>query len=228
MEIPVEAESREEPTPFFTYILLGLMALIQLALTFSNEATILEFYETYSLIPVRFFDGVALESVFTYAFLHGNWMHLFVNGVALYGAGAIVERDIGHLRFVMVFVLSGAVAGLFHSYLNPASSIPLVGASGAIFGIIAVLFLLMPFKMTFALIVPLPSIVVGLMLSLFELSSFWMAADPGIAHDAHLSGFVFGCVCAFAIDQRRAMKGLIIALAVLALIYLLGVYLGLT
>jgi membrane associated rhomboid family serine protease len=55
-----------------------------------------------------------------------------------------------------------------------------------------------------------------------------MAADPGIAHDAHLSGFVFGCVCAFAIDQRRAMKGLIIALAVLALIYLLGVYLGLT
>jgi membrane associated rhomboid family serine protease len=103
----------------------------------------------------------------------------------------------------------------------------LVGSSGAVFGVIAVLFLLMPFKLTFTMVVPLPSVIVGLMLSAVELSAFWMATDIGVAHDAHLVGFITGGLCAFVIDKKRALKGLFIALVVLAAIYYLGAYFNL-
>lgn len=222
-----EEERKKEPTPFITNLILVTTILIQIYISIIPKGEALRIYETYSLVPVQLFDGVHIDSLFTYMFLHGNLVHLLVNSIALYGTGRTVERDIGNIKYLLVFIISGVAAGIFHSYLNPFSSAPLVGSSGAIFGVIATLFLLMPFKITFALIVPLPSVIVGVMLSIVELSAFWMQNDLGIAHDAHLAGFITGCVCAFAIDRDRALKGLIIAGTVVALLYYLGVYFGL-
>ena len=227
LEMEDEGRERIQPAPYVTSALLILTIIIQLYLFVLRPSEALEFYETYSLIPANLFKGVHIDSLVTYMFLHGNLMHLIVNGVALYGAGIIVERDIGHLRYFLAFLLSGISAGLIHGLLNPSSDTPLVGSSGAIFGIIAILFLLMPFKITFALVVPMPSVIVGLMLSAVEISAVWMASDMGIAHDAHLIGFVTGGVCAFVIDKKRALKGLFIAAVVLAVIYYLGVYFNL-
>ena len=216
-------EKVKEKTPFITYLLLSILVVVQLYLLLTGVERSKTMYATFSLVPVRLFQAVNLDSLVTYMFLHGNLVHLIVNGFALYGAGVIVEKDIGHLRYLLVFIVSGVVSGAIHCYLNPASEISLVGSSGAIFGLIAVLFLLMPFKLTFALVVPMPSVVVGLMLSLVELSAFWMASDVGIAHDVHLSGFVMGTISAFIIDRKRALKGLIIATIILALIYYVGI-----
>ena len=85
----------------------------------------------------------------------------------------------------------------------------------------------MPFKITFALIVPLPSVFVGVLLSAAEFSAAWLSTDTGISHVAHLGGFFFGCICAFAMDRKRAFKGFIIAVVVFAVLYYLGVYFGL-
>ena len=175
-------------------------------------------------MPVRLLDGMFLDSAVTYMFLHGNWVHLFVNVIALLGAGIPVERDIGRVRFIILFMLSGLFAGVVHSVLNPLSSVPLVGSSGAIFGVIAVLFLLMPFKLTYALVIPLPSVVVGLMLVFIESSAIWLAQDIAIAHDAHIVGFIVGSSYAFILDKRRALKGLVIASVILVLMYLIGLY----
>lgn len=227
LEMGDEGEEIRQPAPYVTGALFFMTVLVQLYLLVLGPSEALAFYETYSLVPVNLFHGVHVDSLVTYMFLHGNLIHLIVNGVALYGAGSIVERDIGHARYLMVFLSSGISAGLIHCFMNPSSSIPLVGSSGAIFGIIAILFLLMPFKITFALVVPLPSVVVGLMLSAVELSAFWMATDVGIAHDAHLVGFITGGACAFLIDRKRALKGLFIAIVFLAVIYYLGAYFNL-
>ncbi len=202
------------------------MALIHLNLSIMPREATLLFYETYSLFQVRLFDGLMLDTLLTYALLHGNWVHLIVNSVSLLCAGVIVETDIGHLRFLGAFITSGVIAGLLHSLLNPASSVPIIGASGAIFGVIAVLFLLMPFKITYALIIPLPSVAVGLMLSIVELYSLYTPADPTIAHDAHLAGFAYGCIYAFLMDKRRSLKGLVVALIVLGVMYYIGVAYG--
>jgi membrane associated rhomboid family serine protease len=221
------SEERKKPSLMVTNLLLIATISIQLYLYVLGPSKALKLYETYSLVPVNLFGGVSVDSIITYMFLHGDLVHLLVNSVALYGAGSMVERDIGHVKYLLVFLASGVAAGLVHCILNPSSEIPLVGSSGAIFGIIAVLFLLMPFKITFTLVVPLPSVILGIMLSLVELSAFWMASDFGVAHDAHLAGFVTGGICAFLIDKKRAVKGLFIAAVVFALIYYLGVYFNL-
>ncbi|UCH56930.1 MAG: rhomboid family intramembrane serine protease [Candidatus Bathyarchaeota archaeon] len=218
----MDEEEPKRAVPYITYVLLTALFVIQLYLNFIPSAIALELFETYSLIPARLFDGVMLDSVLTYIFLHGSWAHLAVNCVALYGAGAPVENEIGHIRFAIGFLVSGVFAGVAHSFLNPSSSVPLIGSSGAIFGIIAILFLLMPFKLTYALVIPLPSVVVGLMLSLVELSALGLPVDLAVAHEAHMSGFIFGCIYAFVLDMKRAVKGLFIAAFVLALMYYVG------
>ena len=212
-----------KPRPIITYALIAVMALIHFYLSLIPREEVLLFYETYSLFPVRLFDGAMVDTLLTYIFLHGNWVHLIVNCVSLLGAGVIVENDIGHLKFLGAFISSGVIAGLSHSLLNPPSSVPIIGASGAIFGVIAVLFLLMPFKLTYALVIPLPSVAVGLMLSIIELYSLYTPTDLTIAHDAHIAGFAYGLIYAFIIDKKRALKGLIIALIALAVMYYIGV-----
>ena len=222
----MEESTERKPTPYITYLLMVLMVFLQAYLTLLPSARALNIFETYSLMPVRLLDGIFLDSALTYMFLHGNWVHLFVNVIALLGAGIPVERDIGRVRFIILFILSGVVAGVVHCVLNPLSRVPLVGSSGAIFGIIAVLFLLMPFKLTYALVIPLPSVVVGLILVLVESSAIWQANDIAIAHDAHIMGFITGCVYAFILDKRRAFKGLIVAAVILVLMYLISQYYG--
>jgi membrane associated rhomboid family serine protease len=219
-------EEKKTPKPFVTYTLLVVMILVHLYRSLVPPAEVIRLYETYSLFPVRFFDGIMLDNLLTYVFLHGNWVHLFANCISLFGAGTIVETDIGHLKFLIAFLTSGIVAGLFHSLFNLTSSVPIIGASGAIFGIIAILFLLMPFKITYTLMIPLPSVAVGLILSIIELYSFWVPTDLTIAHDAHIVGFVFGCFYAFIVDKRRALKGFIVALLVLGVLYYVGIVYG--
>ena len=220
----MDEESNRKIVPFITFIFVAIMVFLQVYLMIIPLATALYILENYSLMPVRLLKGVFLDSLVTYIFLHGNWVHLFVNLIALLGAGMIVERDIGHFRYFILFILSGVVAGIVHSIINPHSNMPLVGSSGAIFGVIAVLFLLMPFKLTYALVVPLPSVVVGLMLIVVESSAIWFSKDITIAHDAHIFGFIMGGIYAFIIDKRRALKGLFVATAILFLIYLMGLY----
>ena len=221
------ADLRAESRPLVTYLLLASIALIQVYISTLPVDEAVRFFDEYALFPVKLFDGVGIAGLVTYMFLHGNWMHFLVNAVALLGAGVIVEREIGSATYALVYLSSGLAAGLVHSFLHVSSDVPLVGSSGAIFGAIAVLFLLMPFKITFALIVPLPSVLVGIMVSAIEFSAVWLPSDTGIAHDAHLSGFIFGCICAFAIDRKRALKGLFIAIVVFGVLLYLGIYFGL-
>lgn len=207
-----------------TYLILLFVVIIHVYVSAIPRKEADMIYQLWALYPSRLFRGLGLEGLATYMFLHGDWLHLVVNVIALLGAGVIVEREIGSKRYALVFFFSGVTAGFAHSVLNASSGIPVVGASGAIFGVIAVLFLLMPFKITFALGLPLPAVVMGVIMLAVEFSSLLFSKSSGIAHTAHVAGFIFGCACAFAIDTRRALKGLVIALLVSTLLYFLGVY----
>ena len=218
---------KKQSTPYVTYLLLLIIIIIHVYLSILPIDTVLGIYETFTLFPVKLFNDFTIDTLVTYLFLHGNWVHLFVNCIALAGSGFIVEKDIGHSKFIIAFLASGVASGLTHSILYPFSSVPLIGASGAIFGIIALLFLLMPFKITYALVIPLPSVLVGIMLSLVELYSLWAPMDVTIAHDAHITGFVSGCIYAFIIDKKRALRGFTIALIILVIMYYLGLRYGL-
>jgi membrane associated rhomboid family serine protease len=94
-----------------------------------------------------FATGVDMPERFTlvtYMFLHGSWIHLLGNMLFLWVFGDNIEDAMGHWRFIMFYLMCGIFAGLLHSWMNPTSEIPLVGASGAVAGVIAAYLILHP------------------------------------------------------------------------------------
>jgi membrane associated rhomboid family serine protease len=207
-----------------TNALIALCVLIFLITLFGSEEFALSLLYGYGLIPSAV--GVASPlTLVTYMFLHASLAHLASNIFVLYTVGREVERDVGSLRLGLIYLASGVSAGIIHMAVNPTSDTPVMGASGAIFGLIAVMMLLMPFKVTTALFLPLPGVVMGLFLVLVEIASVLVSVESGVAHDMHLYGFFVGCIGAFAIDYDRAFRGLIIALLILLGLYVWAVYL---
>jgi membrane associated rhomboid family serine protease len=209
--------------PTVTNALIALCVLMFLVILFGPKGFVMSLIFDYGLIPSAVGAAGPLSLV-TYMFLHANLAHLASNVFVLYTVGREVERDVGSLRFGLVYLASGVFAGLIHMAVDPASDVPVIGASGAIFGLIAVLLLLMPFKVTTALFLPLPGVVMGLLLVLVEVAAVIVSVESGVAHDMHLYGFFVGCIGAFAIDYNRAFRGLVIALLILLALYIWAVY----
>lgn len=137
--------------------------------------------EQFGLIPAHFVPGALVTSTF----LHdpGALAHIAGNMVCLAIFGAIVERALGHVGFLALYTLSGIAGGLLHVAVGPTATEPLVGASGAIFGLIAVAGVLRPRLMGFV--------------AAFVLINVWHALAGGeesVSFGAHLGGFFAGFI----------------------------------
>jgi membrane associated rhomboid family serine protease len=165
-------------------------------------------------------------SFITYMFLHVDIQHLASNMFVLLSVGRAVESEIGSTKFGLVFLGSGFFSAFAHVLFNQGSEISVIGASGAIFGVIAVLLLLMPFKFTSALFLPLTGVILGLSMLAIEIMSLRYGGVTYIAHDVHLYGFVAGSIASFGVDYSRAMKGLIISVLVVVALYYWVFYLN--
>jgi membrane associated rhomboid family serine protease len=152
-------------------------------------------------------------TVFTSMFMHGGWMHLIGNMLYLWIFGDNVEDSMGHGRFVVFYLLCGIAAVLAQALPDPASTIPMVGASGAISGVLGAYLLLYPHARVLVAI-PLGFLLhtmripAGLVLVLwFGLQLFSSAmAQPGqggVAFRAHIGGFVAGMILIPLFKQRR-------------------------
>ena len=159
-------------------------------------------------------------------FLHADFQHLASNMFVLLSVGRAVESEIGTVKFGMVFLGSGAFSGFAHVLFNQGSGMNVIGASGAVFGAIAVLLLLMPFKFTSALLLPVPGVVLGLSMLAVEITSLMNGSDVFVAHDVHLYGFIAGSLASFGLDYGRALKGLIISVLVVLWLYYWVYYLN--
>lgn len=147
----------------------------------------------------------AFATVFTSMFLHGGWMHLIGNMLYLWIFGNNVEESMGHGRFIVFYLLCGVAAVFAQTLPNPESQIPMVGASGAISGVLGAYLLLLP-RAKVLVAIPLgfyfptlrlpAAIVLGLWFVLQLVNS--LLADPdqgGVAFGAHIGGFLAGMVC---------------------------------
>jgi membrane associated rhomboid family serine protease len=94
-------------------------------------------FATGAYIPERF-------TLITYMFIHGSWIHLLGNMLFLWVFGDNIEDAMGHLRFIMFYLMCGIFAAVLHSWMNPTSDMPLVGASGAVAGVVAAYLILHP------------------------------------------------------------------------------------
>ncbi len=141
--------------------------------------------------------------VLTSMFLHGGWLHLIGNIWILWLFGDNIEDRLGHGLFLLFYVGCGGVAALLHSVLHASSTVPTIGASGAIAGVMGAYFLLFPFKWI-TVLVPLGFIPLFLRVPAFVYLFIWIAAQliggyatvgreaAGVAFWAHVGGFFAG------------------------------------
>lgn len=146
----------------------------------------------------------AFATVFTSMFLHGGLLHLGGNMLYLWIFGNNIEEAMGHMRFFVFYFLSGIAAALTMAYMDPSSGIPMVGASGAISGVLGAYMLLYP-RARVTVLVPLLIIfypfriaavwVVGIWFAMQLFSATMISTDsPGVAWWAHVGGFVAGAM----------------------------------
>ncbi len=174
----------------------------------------------YGLVPARYFVAPFAEyftfgeqafALFSFMFLHGGFGHLLGNLWSLYIFGDNVEDHLGPLRYLAFYLLSGLASGLAHMFIYPTSTVPTIGASGAIAGVMGAYFLLFPAAriLTLVPIFFLPyffEIPAFFYLGLWFLLQFLNAASAsggagGVAWWAHIGGFVFGMLLVKIADR---------------------------
>jgi len=193
-----------------TYLIIVVNILVFLT-SLSDPESYNQLIETYGLVPEHVMRGENLLSLITSMFLHADIIHLALNMFFLLLSGDAVERELGSSRFLALYIAFGVIAGLFHSYLNSASAIPTIGASGAIFGVLAALAILFPFRWMLKLFgfipIPLPAILFVFITILTETAYVSSGIIESVAHTAHVGGFLAGVFLTLLfIPKRRVTK----------------------
>jgi membrane associated rhomboid family serine protease len=160
--------------------------------------------------------GRQWSHLFTSMFLHGSWMHLIFNMWFLWIFGNNVEDSMGRLRFPVFYLVTGLVAAAAFVFFNPTSTMPLVGASGAISGVMGAYLVLYPrarvhtlfFFIIFFRVIPLPAwLILGYWFLIQLLSSAWTAGGgAGVAYAAHVGGFLAGVLLVPLFANRRLVR----------------------
>ncbi|MDX8347498.1 rhomboid family intramembrane serine protease [Cognatiyoonia sp. IB215446] len=203
---PIRDHNPSERVPYVTLALIAINVIVfvsEMALV-QTERQLAQYYFDYALIPARLAEGENYAALVTSVFLHGGFMHLAGNMLFLWIFGDNMEDEMGHVPFLIFYLACGVLASLAQFAAEPTSVIPMVGASGAIAGVMGGYLLLFPkarvdifiFFIVFFRIFPIPAwIMLGLWFGLQLLNG--VTADVsggGVAYWAHAGGFVIGLV----------------------------------
>ena len=153
--------------------------------------------------------SLALEPLFTSMFLHGGWMHLLGNMLFLYIFGDNIEDVFGHFGYLVFYIFCGVGAGLVHVLFNLHSSIPALGASGAISGVMGAYAMYFPthriLTFFFIFLIPVPAfLILGywfVLQFLAGVGGLGMAGAGGVAWWAHIGGFLMGAFIALMVKK---------------------------
>ena len=152
-------------------------------------------------------------TLLSYMFLHGSWMHLLFNMAFLWVFADNIEDAFGHFGFAMFYLLCGIAGALVHALMQPLSPVPMIGASGAVSGVLGAYLLLYPrarIWVVFFLPIPfrIPAVIVlGLWFALQMFNVFAPGPQPeAVAWWAHIGGFVSGMVLTLLLRSRLLVK----------------------
>jgi membrane associated rhomboid family serine protease len=201
---PVRDHNPSGRTPYVTYALVASNVLIFLGYwsLLSQPAALSRFYFDWAFIPARLTSGENLSGLVTSMFLHGGVMHLLGNMLFLYIFGDNLEDEMGHFGFAAFYLVSGVVATLAQYISEPNSPVAVIGASGAIAGVMGGYLLLYPkakvdvlfIIVIFFRIIPIPAWIVLMVWFGMQVFSGVSASDGGVAYWAHIGGFIAGFI----------------------------------
>ena len=209
--IPLRDINPTARTPIVTWGLIALLVMVHAYQAISGEDVI----GTWGMVPAELTERGGLTEytrLVTSMFVHAGWLHLIGNVWFLHVFGDNVEDDLGRGPFLAFFLASGLGAAATHVVIDPSSPLPMVGASGAIAGVLGAYLVLHPRARVIALVVvffaEVPAWVFlfvwfGLQL-LYAFSSLGLEPESGgVAFFAHVGGFVTGLMMIFALRRTR-------------------------
>lgn len=212
---PIRDHNPSGRTPVVTYLLIVANVAVFLFcwLAIPSEAALSRFFYDYGLVPDLLTEEGVWSGLFTSMFLHGGWMHLLGNMLFLWIFGDNLEDLMGHVGFALFYLASGLGAAGLQVAADPDSLIPMVGASGAIAGVMGGYLLLFPrarvdvlvIIVIFVRIFALPAwVMLGLWFAFQLLAGVATPTDMGgVAYWAHAGGFIAGLVLALPVWIRR-------------------------
>ena len=204
---PISDDNHSTTRPYVCYCLIALCSFIflwqsTLPVNLYNEAI-----NNFGVIPLAVLGEKESYinpylTIFTSMFMHGSWMHLIGNMVFLWIFGDNIEDSMGHKKFIVFYFVSGICAALLQAIIDPSSDIPMIGASGAIAGVLGSYLVLHPkanvnvlfWLFIFITVIKVPAFIV---LSLWIISQFFSASigsEGGVAYYAHIGGFIGGAL----------------------------------
>lgn len=194
---PLRDSTPSKNFPYLTVFLIVTNLLIFFFELSLDTRSLNQLLEVFGLIPALISERSTFLPLLTSMFLHGSWMHLIGNMWSLWLFGDNLEDNMGPWRFLAFYLFCGLVAGLTHYLINPQSTIPVVGASGAIAGVMGAYFLMFRDArvLTYVppiFIFPLPA---WIFLGFWALSQVWYVlsgSGQSVAFWAHIGGFIAG------------------------------------
>ena len=223
MFIPLKDDN---PTSTFPLVTIGI--ILANCLVFFHQITLdavdgQNFVFRWGAIPYQIIYGKVLHefppiplplTVFSSMFLHGGFFHILGNMLYLWIFGNNIEDRLGHFRFLVFYLVCGLAAGAAQVFANPSSTVPMIGASGAVAGVLGAYLLLFPgariltllFIFVFIKFIRLPALYVLGFWFLMQLMGVWGGAVSNVAFFAHLGGFGVGLIAVKLFQPRPSRR----------------------
>ena len=223
---PISDQNPTNKKPLICWNIILFCVLIFITYVFKNSYIKDSIFLSFGMIPAVLFGFSELSpplkfipsflSIITSMFLHGGWMHLIGNMTYLYIFGDNIEDVMGKTKFIVFYLITGTCAALSHALLDPNSTIPMVGASGAIAGVLGAYLMLFPkanirvffwFIFFFKIINVRAIIVLGGWI-IIQLISFngTELSNGGVAYAAHIGGFISGIILIHFFKSKNLNK----------------------
>ena len=208
--IPIKVTQPSYSRPIVTMLLIAVNMMVFFHEVWLDPWAYNHFMALYSLRPAYFH----VENLFTHMFLHAGWLHVLGNMLFLWVFGDNVEDILGHGKYLVFYLLCGITAGLAQVAIDPDSRIPMVGASGAIAGVMGAYLVKFPrsevrmltwFIFIFTFDVPAWAMLIyWFAMQLFGgYGSLAETAQGGTAFFAHIGGFVMGIILIYLLGTRQ-------------------------
>jgi len=223
--IPLKDDNPTRTVPFVTVSIIAVNVAVFVRGLFLPQATQQALLMRLALIPHDLTQPVAgridllaynLLTLLTSMFVHGGWLHLLGNMLYLWIFGNNIEDVLGHARYLLFYLLCGLSGAAAQIAVDPASRVPMIGASGAIAGVLGAYLVTFPaarvstliFVLFFARLVEVPALIVLGFWLLIQLMNAGRSGPAGVAWFAHLGGFLAGLVLVVLLRRRRVPHSL--------------------
>ncbi len=222
--IPLKDDNPTSGKPIATYFLIGLCILFFLLQIGSQSYRTGQIFYSYGLIPsvlmghnelpAELYAVPAFLTIFSSMFMHGGFMHLIGNMLYMWIFADNIEDDLGVKKFIMFYLLSGVGAAMTQVLINTSSQVPMVGASGAIGGVLGAYLINHP-KAKVLVLIPFGFFSQIVKIKALYVLGFWfvlqfISSGGGVAYAAHIGGFVSGIILILFFNKKTKIKNKII------------------